>query len=455
MSDKPMKLMWHSNAIHVGSGYGVQSKLFVQKALEEGWDVIHGAFFGLQGAVIDNGQLTILPGGYENHGADVLQADLVHYKPDVAVVLYDSWVYPANALDGWTSYAPIDAQPAPKKVIQSLHSASYVWSMSRFGQKEMRAHSIINDYVPHGVDCDIYTPSAELRQRFRSRYGWDDDTLVVMTVAANKGAEDRKNLRQLIKAWCVWREQKPDIKAVLYIHSNPFAVHSGVDFQEIIEFYGDDESIVYPDGYGLVRDRFPQNVMNGLYNAADLFILPSGGEGFGVPIIEAQAAGLPVAVTNFTAMSELGEAGHLIPVDVVDDLYYNAQGTEWARPKVSNIIKAFEWGKSIKGNKKLRDQAREFAMNYEIGRVWETYAKPAILKQVEQKRTIKEERELRRSQFERMLRQKTAPPPVKQCTVCDKEYFGMDDTCSIECQFIKQQKSELLSSLVEVSNGSD
>lgn len=456
MPDKQLKFMWMSNAMHVGSGYGVQSKLFITKALEEGWRVIHPTNFGFNGAKMQSDRLTILPSGFENHGADMLAPDMAHYKPDVAVLLYDSWVFPAGALQGWTAYAPVDASPIPSKVIEKLHAATWRWSMSRFGQREMRLHSIINDYVPHAVDCETFIPSQTARERGRSRYGWDDDTLVVMTVAANKGAEDRKNLKRLFKAWAKFVEDHPGKKLKLYVHSNPYPVHSGIDFQTVGKFYGiPDESLLYPDGYGLVRDHFSADVMNMLYNAADAFILPSGGEGFGVPIIEAQAAGLPVAVTDFTAMSELGEAGHLIPVDILDDLEYTAQGTEWARPKITNIVKALEWALSIKGDQALRKQAAEFAMNYEINHVWATYAKPAILKQVEFNRQRGANREARKVQFERMLRQKTSPPPFKTCPVCGSQFFGMRDTCSAECAYKAASVAELTGSIsAEVKNGS-
>jgi hypothetical protein len=42
-----------------------------------------------------------------------------------------------------------------------------------------------------------------------------------------------------------------------------------------------------------------------LYTACDAFVLPSRGEGFGLPFFEAGACGLPVVTTNCTAQSTL------------------------------------------------------------------------------------------------------------------------------------------------------
>ena len=48
-----------------------------------------------------------------------------------------------------------------------------------------------------------------------------------------------------------------------------------------------------------------------LYSAADLFAFPTLYEGFGVPVLEAQACGTPVLTSNLSALPETGGSGAL------------------------------------------------------------------------------------------------------------------------------------------------
>ena len=114
--------------------------------------------------------------------------------------------------------------------------------------------------------------------------------------------------------------------------------------------------------------------MNRFYNAMDAFILLSRGEGFGLPIIEAQAAGTPVVVTDWTACRELGEAGYRVPILHKE---WTPQRSFWGIADPTKAADALmdiygKWNTENQGYGKpyseLRAKAREFAIPYD----WQT-----------------------------------------------------------------------------------
>lgn len=66
-----------------------------------------------------------------------------------------------------------------------------------------------------------------------------------------------------------------------------------------------------------IRSDVSADELARLYSETDLFLFPSGGEGFGIPVIEAAAHGVPCVVAANTAMIEL--AGHYAGVPVTGE----------------------------------------------------------------------------------------------------------------------------------------
>jgi FkbM family methyltransferase len=388
-----MKFLMHSNTPFAGSGYGNQTDIVTRWMARNGHEVFVSAFYGHRGAVLNLHNITILPGSMEQWGNDIILAHYDHYRPDVFFALMDSWVLEPNVIDHMplSLWSPIDHTPVPAVIADRLKHVRWPVAMSRHGEREMRQAGLDPFYAPHMIETQVYQPVCALRRaEARRSFGVREGRFFAATVAANKGYPSRKSLDKLVKAWAHFLADHPG--GVLYLHTNPFPNQSGIDVMGMCDFYGlrfhvgslaplqstDEYDVLLPDTYRMIRGDYDEAYLNTLHNAADVFVLPSMGEGFGIPIMEAQSAGCPVIVSDFTACSELGEVGYKIPIDRVDDLVFSLQGSHYCSPKVSEIIKGLEWGLEHQGDQALRDKARAFALEYDADLVMQKHLLPAF-----------------------------------------------------------------------------
>jgi glycosyltransferase involved in cell wall biosynthesis len=130
------------------------------------------------------------------------------------------------------------------------------------------------------------TEEEELRTRLRLRR-----RRILLAVSA---LSRHKNLPPLVRALARVRESHPDV--VLVIPGNP--TKHGHELEELAEDLGVEDALRLP-GWVSGRD------LEGLYRAASCFVFPSRREGFGMPVLEAMARGVPVACSNTSAMPEV------------------------------------------------------------------------------------------------------------------------------------------------------
>ncbi len=116
--------------------------------------------------------------------------------------------------------------------------------------------------------------------------------------------EPRKNIVTLLEAYALLRRRSG------FAHRLVVAGAQGWYYEHIyarVDELGLRDEVLFP-GY------VPQEELALWYNAADLFVLPSLYEGFGLPALEAMACGTPVIVSNVSSLPEVvGEAGLILP----------------------------------------------------------------------------------------------------------------------------------------------
>ena len=93
----------------------------------------------------------------------------------------------------------------------------------------------------------------------------------------------------------------------------------GWKFPNFAQQYGIEEYLMPPlMGTLDAGQALSEKGMANLYNCMDVFVLPTAGEGFGIPTLEAMSCGVPICVTNYTTGYELiacdDEANEDIPM---------------------------------------------------------------------------------------------------------------------------------------------
>lgn len=316
-----LRMLYTSNAFWAASGYGVQGKSLLPRLAElpefgGRQNIAQFAWYGLQGGMHHVDGFSIYPAFDDPYGNDVIGAHTGHFGANVVISLIDVWVMRKTAQSIapalWLPWLPIDHDPVPPMFLDSLAGAYLPLTYSKWGAQMLADAGVPNHYIPHGIEPSIYHVHAD-RDNVRAFKKWltkRDNVHLSVMVAANKGFPDRKWFQGQLEAF---RDFAKDKDAMLYIHSLPTPAHGGVDFLRMCHNLGLEGKVIFPNEY-LYRLGYNAEHLALVYNAADVLMSCSMSEGFGIPIIEAQACGCPVVVTDFSAMPELVRWGHKVEV---------------------------------------------------------------------------------------------------------------------------------------------
>lgn len=319
-----LRLLYSSNAIWSKSGYGVQGMSLLPRLAEldvfgkNRSNIANFAWYGMQGGTHEIEGFKMYPAGVDPYGNDIIQAHTRNFNANVVVTLIDAWVLQdiakkvAPAL--WLPWLPIDHTPVPDKVLEGISGAYLPLTYSKWGSQLLANQGVKNYYIPHGIEPSVYKIIDDPAiVEFKKNYLRCEGHLTVM-IAANKGYPDRKGFQQQLRAWAEFSRNKPDAR--LYLHTEPTPMYQGLNLPKLCQALGIADKVVFPDRYNYFMG-FPPEYMAYVYNAANVLMAASMAEGFGIPIIEAQACGTPVITVNFSSCPELIRYGTITePLDI-------------------------------------------------------------------------------------------------------------------------------------------
>lgn len=163
--------------------------------------------------------------------------------------------------------------------------------------------------IPHGIDLNQFFPiNNEEKKDFRKQYfGENADKFIVINLNRN---QPRKDIPCTIFGFHEYRKANPN--SFLYLHMNP-ADPKGWDLRLVLEQTGLIEGVDFMFPPLAVQNHGTDTVtLNKIYNACDVYLTTSLGEGWGLGVTEAMAAGIPVIAPLHTSFTEIGDHGKRI-----------------------------------------------------------------------------------------------------------------------------------------------
>lgn len=277
------------------------------------------------------------------------------WKPDTVLVIADMTgllgyfeTITDKTLAPWQSvpvwhYCPIEGDNLPPPWIDVWKIVRPV-AMSDYGARVIGG--LVGAPVPriyHGVDTETFHPATfstpvkiggkylQSREACKEHFGLEGKKVILR---ADRNAV-RKFYDRLLTAFVPIAQADPDV--LLLLHCAPQDIE-GINLQsELMRLPAEIGPRIGFTGRHDTWVGLSPVELCALYNAADLYMSTTGGEGFGLTLAESLACETPVIVTDWAAEREVvGPGGVLVP-PLMDSYgepvrYHSKFGMDWAVP---------------------------------------------------------------------------------------------------------------------------
>jgi len=231
------------------------------------------------------------------------------------------------------------------------------------------------EIVPHGVDLSIFKKADKYDPQFNELVKGSEDFTFLFVGGWSKGDKDRKNLPALLRAYS--EEFKKGEKVRLIVKLNvAYNDPKTWNLANEVEKLGLKKEFAK---FVIITNMVSRDKLNQFYSLADVFVMPTRGEAFCLPSLEAMACGVPNIATNFGGQTDFinEKNGWLIDYDLApaceDSLLY--EEAEWAEIDISKLRKAMRYAyEHPEEVKKKGKQALSDAQNW----TWQSSAKKLL-----------------------------------------------------------------------------
>ncbi len=237
----------------------------------------------------------------------------------------------------------------------SLRRADKIIAVSQFTSKEIKKYyPSVKDKITVVWNASNLIKKEKLeeikqaKEKIRQKYN-----LPLRYILYIGTLQPRKNLITLIQAYLKIKNKIGNLKLV--IAGNTQAYNLDQKLQPYIQQFiqrkvnlSSSGSIIYFPGYIEEEDKMK------IIASSEMFIYPSFYEGFGIPLLEAMSAGVPVLASNISPHREVGEEAieYFSPQNIDElskkmyNIYIDKNLQQKLREKELERVKNFSWRKS-------------------------------------------------------------------------------------------------------------
>lgn len=247
---------------------------------------------------------------------------------------------PPDMLVGRSMY---ETDSIPADWLDPIQAVDFVWVPSDFNRQSfiragVNASKLV--VVPETIDLQHFDPQAAVLPP-QSAISTPPERLsnpAIFNFLSVFKWEARKAWDTLLQGFFDEFANSTDTSKVhLYIRSNVDAENVNT-FESWVQRYLASSGL-QPDQLPKVHilDRFvPYYKLPSMYKAAQAFVFPTHGEGWGLPIMEAMAMGLPVICTEWSGLTEFttSDTAYYLKYSMIDA---PQQGHKWARADLADL----------------------------------------------------------------------------------------------------------------------
>ena len=342
MTDKKMRILWLSDSPTVNTGFGVVAKNLIDNICRQMGSKVEIVVVGMNivsdVAIQYNKQVLVMDGRIDREGntdtfcrgsfLDILKNDPLGYDgvfilQDIGIV--DTIIDQMREIKAEKKkenkpsfksvlYVPVDGYIGPK-FFTKINFFDSIVTYTQYG-KEMIAKSRPElktriKVIPHGCNPkDFYPiPKEEIRGFREDFFGANADKIIFINVNRN---QPRKAIQDTIFAFIEAKANWTlDRKPFLYLNMGSIDP-MGLDLRYVLgqtDLIEGKDYMIAPESFWTEKWGVETAVLNKIYNASDIYITTTLGEGWGLSVTEAMAVGIPVICPSHTSLTEIAGNG--------------------------------------------------------------------------------------------------------------------------------------------------